>query len=305
MLEPDYAEEGYHFQFFLDKDTYEPLGTASDVQLMGETNGADGNLYYFYNPKAGHTFVKEANVYTLSGYIGYDSYTTKVSAGWYWNLEFTWVEDYPLNDIPEDEPDEPEEEVGNGFGAIVAGGTVDDYAGTYTASYLDDGKKKSTAEVTLTKVDDETILMTGLMEGILDLVDNGITLKLFGGLLYFEPQLVGKNKVSDEVGAYAYDSYTGNLSSNMMLVAGFKENGEIQFTNYSYNEGENTVDGIIYAFVDEGDFCGGSDNIPCSIVLSQPAPKTVSKDLRTVVESLKASRDIFGLRTAKIMGTLR
>lgn len=92
MLEPDYADPGYDFQFILEKDTYEPVGTAYAIQAMGEVNGEDGNLYWMYSPASGHTFTREGNIYSLSGYVGYDSYGSSVSAGWYYNMMFQWVD---------------------------------------------------------------------------------------------------------------------------------------------------------------------------------------------------------------------
>lgn len=295
MLEPDYADEGYHFMFYLDKTTYEPLGTAGVVQLMGESSGSYGNFYWFYNPAAGHTFEKEANVYYLSGYVGYDEGGTTIKAGWYWNLEFTWTEGYPLDDIPEEGGEEEPEETGSGFGAIVAGGTAEDYAGTWTATYLNDGGREYTTEVTLTAVDDETVNMKGLVvDSRYGLEDNGIVLKLFGGLLYFEPQIVGTNNYADVIAA-TYDSESGYFFDDLMLVAGFKANGDIQFTNYSYNSTEEVdgVNGIIYIFSPDGKYYGGSDNVPCNIVLSKAAAEAPARNIKTVVESLKESRNYF------------
>ncbi|MBO4444412.1 MAG: hypothetical protein J5814_06580 [Bacteroidaceae bacterium] len=295
MLEPDYADEGYHFLFYLDKTTYEPLGAAYSAQLMGESGSDNGNYYWMYSPSAGHTFTKKANAYSLSGYVGYDAWGETIKAGWYWYLDFTWTDGYPLDDIPQEGEEEPEEESGNGFGAIVAGGTAEEYAGTYTATYLNDGKKEATAEVTLTAVDEETVNMKGLVvDSRYELEDNGINLKLFGGLLYFEPQYMGPNKYGD-VYAVAYDSKTGYIFTDMMLVAGFKENGDIQFTNYSYNNSEDVegVDGIVYVFDFNDNTYGGSDNTPCSIVLSKAAATAPAKNIMSVVESLEASRNFF------------
>lgn len=308
MLEPAYADEGNHFMFYLDKTTYEPLGTASVVQSMGEADSSKGNYYWIYSPSSGHTFTKEANVYSLSGYVGYDSFGSSVSAGWYYNLEFTWTEGYPLDDIPEEggdeEGDEEETETGNGFGAIVAGGDAEAYEGTYTATFMN-GKKEQTATVTLTKVDDNTVCMKGLVADTrYGLVDNGIMLDVYGGLLYFSTQTVGANNYAD-VYAAPYSSSSEYFYEDAMLVAGFKANGNIQFTNYTYNqfEDEDVVDGIIYVFDYDGGTYGGADYFPCDIELApaQEGEAAPSKNVTSVVESLKAAKTYFNLPIAKQM----
>lgn len=311
MLEPDYAVPGYHFQFFLTKDTYDPVGTAATVQAMGES-GDNGNYYWIYSPASGHTFTREYNVYTLAGYVGYDSNGPSVSPGWYYNLEFKWKDGWK-GDLPEEKEDEPEEEVGNGFGAIVAGGTADDYAGTYTATFLNDGKKEGSAEVTLTKVDDNTVSMTGLFGSKYEFEDAGLVLDIFGGLLYVQPgQVIGKNKYADEVYevyAFTYSSETGYYYDEAMLVGGFKENGDIQFVNYSYN-GEDVVDGIINLFEAMEDdeqmhTYLGADYIPCNIVLT-PAEQSEApaKSIKTVAQSLEEARSFFNVKATRIMGKM-
>ena len=305
MLEPDYAVPGYHFQFFLTKDTYDPVGTAATVQAMGE-NGSNGNYYWIYSPASGHTFTREYNVYTLAGYVGYDSNGPSVSAGWYYNLEFKWKDGWK-GDLPEEKEDEPEEEVGNGFGAIVAGGTADDYAGTYTATFVDDGKKEKSAEVTLTKVDDNTVSMTGLFGSTYELEDTGIMLNLFGGLLYFQPdQVMGKNKYANEVYVYSYSSETGYFYDEAMLVGGFKENGDIQFVNYSYNDGD-AVDGFINVFMvgEDGPYLG-ADYIPCNVVLkAAEQAEAPAKSIKTVVESLNDARTFFDVKASNTKSFIR
>ena len=306
LLGPTYITLGYHFQFFLAKDTYDPVGTPAVVQRMGMTNGDDGNIYWYYYPAAGHTFTREYNVYTLSGYVGYDEYGTSVKAGWYYNLEFKWTEGW-TGDLPEEKEDEPEEEVGNGFGAIVAGGTADDYAGTYTATFLNDGKKEGSAEVTLTKVDDNTVSMTGLFGSKYAFEDAGFVLNLFGGLLYFQPgQMIGKNGYSNEVYAYSYSSETGYIYDSAMLVGGFKENGDIQFVNYSYND-DDPVDGIINIFwIDEDGPYLGADYIPCNIVLkAAEQSEAPAKSIKTVVESLKEARSFFNVKASTFKSFIR
>ena len=305
MLEPDYAVPGYHFQFFLTKDTYDPVGTAATVQAMGES-GSNGNYYWIYSPASGHTFTREYNVYTLAGYVGYDSNGPSVSAGWYYNLEFKWKDGWK-GDLPEEKEDEPEEEVGNGFGAIVAGGTADDYAGTYTATFVDDGKKEKSAEVTLTKVDDNTVSMTGLFGSTYELEDTGIMLNLFGGLLYFQPdQVMGKNKYANEVYVYSYSSETGYFYDEAMLVGGFKENGDIQFVNYSYNDGD-AVDGFINVFMvgEDGPYLG-ADYIPCNVVLkAAEQAEAPAKSIKTVVESLNDARTFFDVKASNTKSFIR
>jgi len=305
MLEPDYAVPGYHFQFFLTKDTYDPVGTAATVQAMGE-NGSNGNYYWIYSPASGHTFTREYNVYTLAGYVGYDSNGPSVSAGWYYNLEFKWKDGWK-GDLPEEKEDEPEEEVGNGFGAIVAGGTADDYVGTYTATFVDDGKKEKSAEVTLTKVDDNTVSMTGLFGSTYELEDTGIMLNLFGGLLYFQPdQVMGKNKYANEVYVYSYSSETGYFYDEAMLVGGFKENGDIQFVNYSYNDGD-AVDGFINVFMvgEDGPYLG-ADYIPCNVVLkAAEQAEAPAKSIKTVVESLNDARTFFDVKASNTKSFIR
>ena len=306
MLEPDYAVPGYHFQFFLTKDTYDPVGTAATVQAMGE-NGSNGNYYWIYSPASGHTFTREYNVYTLAGYVGYDSNGPSVSAGWYYNLEFKWKDGWK-GDLPEEKEDEPEEEeTGNGFGAIVAGGTADDYVGTYTATFVDDGKKEKSAEVTLTKVDDNTVSMTGLFGSTYELEDTGIMLNLFGGLLYFQPdQVMGKNKYANEVYVYSYSSETGYFYDEAMLVGGFKENGDIQFVNYSYNDGD-AVDGFINVFMvgEDGPYLG-ADYIPCNVVLkAAEQAEAPAKSIKTVVESLNDARTFFDVKASNTKSFIR
>lgn len=310
LLGPTYITLGYHFQFFLAKDTYDPVGTPAVVQRMGMTNGDDGNIYWYYNPAAGHTFTREYNVYTLSGYVGYDEYGTSVKAGWYYNMEFKWTEGW-TGDLPEEKEDEePDVEVGNGFGAIVAGGTADDYVGTYTATFINDGKKEGSAEVTLTKVNDNTVSMTGLFGSKYEFEDAGLVLDIFGGLLYVQPgQVIGKNKYADEVYAFTYSSETGYYYDEAMLVGGFKENGDIQFVNYSYN-GEDVVDGIINLFEAMGDdeqmhTYLGADYIPCNIVLT-PAEQAEApaKSIKTVAQSLEEARSFFNVKATRIMGKM-
>lgn len=314
MLEPDYADPGYHFQFFLTKGTYDPAGTAATVQAMGEVSSDDGNLYWIYSPASGHTFTREYNVYALSGYVGYDSFGSSISPGWYYNLEFTWTEGW-TGDLPEEggDDEEPEEEAGNGFGAIVAGGTADDYVGTYTATFINDGKKEGSAEVTLTKVNDNTVSMTGLFGSKYEFEDAGLVLDIFGGLLYVQPgQVIGKNKYADEVYevyAFTYSSETGYYYDEAMLVGGFKENGDIQFVNYSYN-GEDVVDGIINLFEAMGDdeqmhTYLGADYIPCNIVLT-PAEQAEApaKSIKTVAQSLEEARSFFNVKATRIMGKM-
>lgn len=306
MLEPDYAVPGYHFQFFLTKDTYDPVGTAATVQAMGE-NGSNGNYYWIYSPASGHTFTREYNVYTLAGYVGYDSNGPSVSAGWYYNLEFKWKDGWK-GDLPEEKEEEPEEEeTGNGFGAIVAGGTADDYVGTYTATFVDDGKKEKSAEVTLTKVDDNTVSMTGLFGSTYELEDTGIMLNLFGGLLYFQPdQVMGKNKYANEVYVYSYSSETGYFYDEAMLVGGFKENGDIQFVNYSYNDGD-AVDGFINVFMvgEDGPYLG-ADYIPCNVVLkAAEQAEAPAKSIKTVVESLNDARTFFDVKASNTKSFIR
>ncbi len=307
LLGPKYITPGYHFQFFLAKDTFDPLGTLAVAQLMGMTNGDDGNIYWIYSPASGHTFTRENNVYTLSGYVGYDEYGPSVKAGWYYNMEFKWTEGYPFELPDEGGEEEPEEEVGNGFGAIVAGGTADNYAGTYTATFVDDGKKEKSAEVTLTKVDDNTVSMTGLFGSKYELEDTGIMLNLFGGLLYFQPdQVMGKNKYDNEVYAYSYSSETGYYYNKAMLVGGFKENGDIQFVNYSYND-ENAVDGFINVFMvgENGPYLG-ADYIPCNVVLkAAEQAEAPAKSIKSVVESLNDARTFFDVKASNTKSFIR
>ncbi len=315
LLEPNVAVPGYHFQFFLAKGTYDPVGTAATVQAMGESDSDYGNFYWIYSPASGHTFTREYNVYALSGYVGYDSFGSSISAGWYYNLEFTWTEGW-TGDLPEEggDDEEPEEEAGNGFGAIVAGGTADDYAGTYTATFLNDGKKEGSAEVTLTKVDDNTINVKGLFDesGMYDFEETtGFNLDIYGGLLYFQPgQVIGKNKLADAVTVYTYDSETGYFFDDAMLVGGFKGNGDIQFVNYSYNGDDAAVDGIIsiFVYVQDGQagYYSGATAIPCSIVLT-PAEQAEApaKSIKTVAQSLEAARSFFNVKGSHIMGNIR
>ncbi len=184
---------------------------------------------------------------------------------------------------------------------------ADAYVGTYTATFLDDGKKEGSAEVTLTKVDDNTVSMTGLFGSTYELEDTGIMLNLFGGLLYFQPdQVMGKNKYANEVYVYSYSSETGYFYDEAMLVGGFKENGDIQFVNYSYNDGD-AVDGFINVFMvgEDGPYLG-ADYIPCNVVLkAAEQAEAPAKSIKTVVESLNDARTFFDVKASNTKSFIR
>lgn len=300
VLDPEYTDEGYSFQFTLAKETYEILAIPQD-QLMGQSNPADGNYYWKYVPGSyGCKAVKDQNKYTVNGLVGYDEYGSNVSPGWYYTLEFIWTDGYPLDDVVAEEEEE-EEPVENGFGSIVAGADKDDYVGKYMAYFKNDDAKDS-LEVSIALVGDQLVLKglftdaaTGNgVDSLVDVVD--LKLDFFGGLLYCSGQdFIGKNKYADTVAVYTYDSESGAYFDNAWLVAGFKEDGNIQFTNYGYNE--DAVDGLITLYEDEGVW-QGNEIAPCKIVLR---PETVAATARRhnkvdVASNMQEAKDFFNMQ---------
>jgi|GEM_PF-1574922 len=302
-LDPDYTDEGYSFQFYMNKTTYE-IAAIPQFQLMGQYDSDYGNFYWVYIPGSyGCKAVKDQNKYTINALVGYDENGSNLSLYNYYTLEFTWTDGYPLDDISADDDEEEEEETGNGFGAIVAGGTADDYAGSFMAVFKDDGKDKDSVEVSIVKIDDETVQLNGLfsaengLDSLTDVI--GIKMKLFGGLLYCDGQdFIGKNKYADTVSVYTYDSETGYPIEGSMLVGGFKADGSIQFANYSYNE--EAVNGLIVLYTDDEDTWLGAEIIPCDITLKAqaPVPATVRRHKVDVEASMLEARSLMQTKQA-------
>lgn len=296
----DGAAEGYHFQFILAKDTYEPVDVP-EVQPMGYGSSTRGNFYWMYVPAFGNSFVKAQNKYTFNGLVGYDA-PGSVNPGWYYTLEFTWTDGYPLDDVVADDEDEEEEPVENGFGSIVAGGDKADYVGNYMAYFKNDDAKDS-LEVSIALVGDQLVLKglftdaaTGNgVDSLVDVVD--LKLDFFGGLLYCSGQdFIGKNKYADTVAVYTFNNLSGEYFDNAWLVAGFKEDGNIQFTNYGYNE--DAVDGLITLYEDEDGIWMGNDIAPYNIVLK---PQTFAAGARRhnkvdVASNMQEAKDFFNMQ---------
>ena len=68
-------------------------------------------------------------------------------------------------------------------------------------------------------------------------------------------------------------------------------------------QAEDVVDGIIYVFDYDGGTYGGADYFPCDIELApaQEGEAAPSKNVTSVVESLKAAKTYFNLPIAKQM----
>lgn len=301
ILDPDYTDEGYSFQFAVAKETYEILAIPQ-AQLMGQYDSDYGNFYWVYIPGSyGCKAVKDQNKYTINGLVGYDENGSGLSLYNYYVLEFTWTDGYPLDDVAADEEEE-EEESGNGFGSIVAGGEIADYVGDYMAYFKNDGEDKDSIEVSIAASGDGLVLK-GLfteengLDSLCDVVD--LKMQVFGGLIYCNGQdFIGKNKYVDTVSVYTYDSETGD-AYNSYLVAGFKEDGSIQFANYGYNE--DAVDGLVALYVDEDGVWLGDDIIPCSIVLKPKATPSAGARRHNKVDvaaNMLEAKDFFNMKPA-------
>ena len=301
-LDPKYTDEGYPFQFYLTKETYEP-DSIPTLQAMGQSDGTYGNWYWYYQKGFyGSDFVKEKNKYTVNAITAYDG--GGLSLYDLYTLEFTWTEGYPLDDAASEEEEEEEEVVGeNGFGAIVAGGEIEDYVGDYMAYFKDmNTESKDSIEVSIAAAGDGLVLK-GLftkdngLDSLYDVVD--LKMQVFGGLIYFNGQdFIGKNKYADTVAVYTYSIETED-ASNAWLVAGFREDGSIQFTNYGYNE--EAVDGLISLYTDEEGTWLGSKIIPCNIVLKPKAaaPATARRhDKVDVMSNMQEAKDYFDMKPA-------
>lgn len=93
FLEPDYCEEGYNIQFYLDADGNAD-GMYQTYTYIGESS--DGEYYFFGCPASyGSSFYNEGNIYVMDGIMGYASSPTAaagaVSAGWYETIQFQWT----------------------------------------------------------------------------------------------------------------------------------------------------------------------------------------------------------------------
>ena len=91
VLEPDYADEGYHLMFELDED-YNAF-KCYNRQLIGETN-SDGLAIEFFNAGFGDTFTNNKNIFTFNVtffYVRADG----TAGGWAGISEtFIWKEGY-------------------------------------------------------------------------------------------------------------------------------------------------------------------------------------------------------------------
>ncbi len=90
-FEPDYADAGYNFMYYLDDDG-NPLSMYSNYQYIGEND--EGYYYYFGCPSAyGCSFYKEGDLYVMYGVIGYASSASasSVTAYGYETIYFTWT----------------------------------------------------------------------------------------------------------------------------------------------------------------------------------------------------------------------
>ncbi|MBQ7162954.1 MAG: hypothetical protein IJR64_05125 [Bacteroidales bacterium] len=302
ILDPDYTEEeGYHFQFAMTKETYQ-IDAIPQAQMMGYYDSDYGNFYWVYIPGSyGCKAVKDQNKYTINGLVGYDSNSSSLGLYDYYTLEFTWTDGYPLDDVVADD-EEDEEPVENGFGSIVAGADKADYVGKYMAYFKNEGAKDS-LEVSIALVGDQLVLKglftdekTGNgLDSLVDVVD--LKLDFFGGLLYCSGQdFIGKNKYADTVAVYTYDSESGDYFDNAWLVAGFKEDGNIQFTNYGYNE--DAVDGLITLYEDTDGIWQGNEIAPYKIVLK---PETAAATARRhnkvdVASNMQEAKDFFNMQ---------
>lgn len=306
ILDPDYTDEGYSFQFAVAKETYEILAIPQ-AQLMGQYDSDYGNFYWVYIPGSyGCKAVKDQNKYTINGLVGYDENGSGLSLYNYYVLEFTWTDGYPLDDVVADE--EEEEVVGeNGFGAIVAGGEIKDFVGNYMAYFKnmdeDAAGAKDSIEVSIA-ADGNGLVLKGLftaengLDSLYDVVD--LKMQVFGGLIYCNGQdFIGKNKYADTVSVYTYSIETDNIFDDAWLVAGFDKDGNIRFTNYGYNE--EAVDGLISMYTDEEGPWQGSEIIPCNIVLKPKAaaPATARRhDKVDVMSNMQEAKDYFDMKPA-------
>lgn len=90
-LEPDYADEGYNIQYYLDSEG-NAAGMYAVYQEMGEEY-EEGVPFWFGCPaNYGGYFTNEGNIYTMSGVVGYGTSATSVSPGWYETIMFQWSE---------------------------------------------------------------------------------------------------------------------------------------------------------------------------------------------------------------------
>ncbi len=245
-LEPDYAEEGYHYQFLLDEN-YNAVAPAAVWQLMGEED--EGALFgYYYDEEYDCAFENEYNTYFLYPLIAYEEAGELVLYD-YEYAEWTWVKGYP-GELPEPEPEpEPLTDLGEGFGVIVAGGNESMFTGDYLASFLnwyDD--EEMTVEASVSVNEDGDYVLSGLSDEGYEIV-----LKSFAGLLYFQSQVVGSLTEEDpetgetysyEVYALPYSTEEDDIVENALLVGGFCSDGSLAIINYPYNE--TAADAIVF-----------------------------------------------------------
>lgn len=92
-LEPEYCDEGYSIQFYLDAEG-NAAGMYQTYTYIGEYS--DGDYYFFGCPaNYGSSFYNQGDIYVMDGIMGYASSPTAsagaVTAGWYETLQFQWT----------------------------------------------------------------------------------------------------------------------------------------------------------------------------------------------------------------------
>ncbi len=94
-LEPSYCPKpGYHIEFYLDKDTYEPL-TLPSFQDIGEGSSKGGNWLLYYSPSQGSTFTRQGNVFIINAFWAYGTETAPVGVADYAEEMFQWLDGCP------------------------------------------------------------------------------------------------------------------------------------------------------------------------------------------------------------------
>lgn len=243
VLEKDYCDlgEGYHIQFYLDDD-YNAVSLPL-AQNIGESSSKGGvwNLYYTTEGSFASycSFTNANNVYTISGIwaygdesLGYSPYNTASES-------FVWDVNYPL-ELPAE------------IDYTIVGGlpTIDDYVGDYSISYKAGGLPVDD-QVSIEKISDNVV-------SINTIYGFEVKAEFFAGLLYISGQTLGEDYITaslvKDITAYPYDTTTGepNDSTNVYLVGGFNENGQLVFTSAVGNV--SNADGLWLSFeLSEGD----------------------------------------------------
>ena len=92
-MEPDYADEGYHFTFHVNATAFQP---ASAFFYSGEFNSTYGTDYFMYYPRY-MSVSRSGNEFSIAGYMLYynATYTGLYSAGTEY-FDFVWDDEYPF-----------------------------------------------------------------------------------------------------------------------------------------------------------------------------------------------------------------